>query len=92
MPQPLNSPIIDPRGGVNNGFRGNVFLDPNQLQRRATQQNLSSEPIQQYSSPQNLGRFSQLEPQQIPDPIKRNLMTSNTSPIKMEPFSMNINN
>lgn len=74
--------MMDPRDSINNGIRSNGLMEQNQLPRRPTQPNLSSEPVQQFTSPQNL-RVNPIDLTKFSEPNKRNLMTTNTSPNKL---------
>lgn len=80
--QGMSSPMVDPRNHNNNGFRSSGLMSQGIYARRANQ-NFSSEPIQQFNSPQNFVRPPPVELGQVNDGLRRNMMTANTSPSKV---------
>lgn len=61
-------------------------MNQNTYARRAGNHNFSSEPIQQFNSPQNLVRSHRLEIAQVDDKgLKKNVITAKTSPSKVQP-------
>ena len=62
-------------------------MNQNTYARRAGNHNFSSEPIQQFNSPQNLVRSHKLEivPTQEDKGLKKNVIITKTSPSKVQP-------
>lgn len=83
--QTINPVLIDPRNQNNNGFRNNGIMAQNTYARRTGNHNFSSEPIQQFNSPQNLVRSHRIEILQLQEDKgnKKNFMTAKTSPSKV---------
>lgn len=83
----MNPILIDSRNQNNNGFRNNGVMSQNTYARRTGNQNFSSEPIQQFNSPQNLVRTHRIELNQVQEDkgTKKILMSNKTSPSKLQP-------
>lgn len=89
--QTVHSPLIDPRNQHNNGFRVSGIMNHGVYTRRAANQNFSSEPIQQFNSPQNFIRTNPIDLAQLHEGIRRNIMTAHTSPSKIDLVQRNNN-
>ena len=83
----MNPILIDSRNQNNNGFRNNGVMSQNTYARRTGNHNFSTEPIQQFNSPQNLVRTHRIELNQVQEDKGTNkfLVTNKTSPTKLQP-------